>query len=97
MLVDLDYELSAEAETTFAQYIARRMALPHFANARSIRNALDRARLRQASRMFAAGSLTARDLMIIEPEDILASRVFTESRSDAGAEPGSRPSDASPP
>ena len=97
MLADLSYELSVEAETTFAQYIARRMALPHFANARSIRNALDRVRLRQASRLFAAGTLTARELMTIEPEDILASRVFTESRPDAGAEPGSRPSDSSSP
>ena len=94
MLVDLAYELSAEAETTFAEYIARRLALPHFANARSIRNALDRARLRQANRLFGAGTLTTRDLMTIEPEDILASRVFTERRPDAGAEPGTRPSDA---
>jgi len=96
MLVDLNYELSVEAQATFAEYIARRMTLPHFANARSIRNALDRARLRQANRLFAAGTLTARDLMTIEPADLLASRVFTESRPDAGAEPASRPSGASP-
>ena len=85
MLVDLNYELSAEAETTFAEYVARRMALPHFANARSIRNALDRARLRQANRLFAARTLTTRALMTIEPADILASRVFSESRPAAGA------------
>ena len=97
MLVDLNYELSVEAETVFAEYIARRMTLPHFANARSIRNALDRARLRQANRLFAAGgTLAARDLMTIEPADILASRVFTESRPDAGAESGSPPSGAVP-
>ena len=96
MLVELSYELSAEAQATFAEYIARRMTLPHFANARSIRNALDRARLRQANRLFAAGTLTARDLMIIEPADILASRVFTESRPDAGSEPAPHPSGASP-
>ena len=96
MLVELDYELGGEAEATFAEYIARRMTLPHFANARSIRNALDRARLRQANRLFAAGTLTARELMTIEPADILASRVFTESRLDSGAEPVSHPSGASP-
>lgn len=84
MLTDLSYRFSAEAETTFADYIARRMELPHFANARSIRNALDRARLRQANRLFAAETLTRSDLMTIEPQDILASRVFTESRADPG-------------
>ena len=97
MLLDLNYELSPEAEVTFAEYIARRMTLPHFANARSIRNALDRARLRQANRLFAAGTLTVRELTTIEPQDILASRVFTESRPDADAEPRPTPSDASPP
>ena len=96
MLTDLSYQLSAEAENTFADYIARRMELPHFANARSIRNALDRARLRQANRLFAAGPLTKRDLMTIEPQDILASRVFTESRADSGgADASSDPSHAS--
>ena len=96
MLVDLDYVLSSEAEAVFAEYIARRMTQPHFANARSIRNALDRARLRQANRLFAAGTLTARDLMTIEPADILASRVFSENCPDAGAEPAPHPSGASP-
>ena len=88
MLADLSYRLSAEAETAFAEYITRRMGRPHFANARSIRNALDRARLRQANRLFAAGTLTRRELMTIEPPDILASRVFTEGRSDPAAGDG---------
>ena len=92
MLVDLNYRLSAEARASFVEYIARRKRLPQFANARSIRNALDRARLRQANRLFAAGTLTRRELMTIEPPDILASRVFTESRPDPGAGPGSHPS-----
>jgi hypothetical protein len=54
------------------------MKQPHFANARSVRNALDRARLRQANRLFAQkGRATTRDeLMTIEGEDIRASRVF---------------------
>ncbi len=62
----------------FADYIQRRMLLPFFANARSIRNAIDRARMRQANRLFnAMGSgLTKRDLITIEAEDITASRVF---------------------
>jgi hypothetical protein len=56
----------------------RRVRQPHFANARSIRNALDRARLRQAMRLFEgrARKITPDDLMTIEAEEIRASRVF---------------------
>jgi hypothetical protein len=56
------------------------MQLPFFANARSIRNAIDRARMRQANRLFKGmgqGGLTKLDLMTIEAEDITASRVFS--------------------
>ena len=58
--------------------------MEHFANARSIRNALDRSRLRQANRLFANFSkkLTKLDLMTIEAEDIRASRVFKENKLD---------------
>jgi hypothetical protein len=58
--------------------------MEHFANARSVRNALDRARLRQANRLFGARSrsLTKDDLMTLEAEDVLASRVFSEGRLD---------------
>ena len=55
MLSSLNYRLSAEAERALADYVALRRTQPLFANARSIRNALDRARLRQANRLFAAG------------------------------------------
>ena len=72
------YRFSAEAEQAFAEYIMLRRQLPFFANARSIRNALDRARLRQANRLFArmAEALTKDDLITIEAPDIRASRVF---------------------
>lgn len=85
MLADQNYRFSEDAEKAFAQYIDKRKQLEHFANARSIRNALDRARLRQANRLFAntARKLTKRDLMTLEAEDILASRVFSEGRLDA--------------
>lgn len=61
-----------------AQYIAARRGQPHFANARSIRNALDRARLRQANRLFteARGPLDAAALSTLTEPDIRASRVF---------------------
>jgi hypothetical protein len=54
------------------------MVQPHFANARSVRNALDRARLRQANRLFAQSNtqLSRDDLMTIEGDDIRASRIF---------------------
>ena len=50
-----------------------------FANARSVRNAIDRARMRQANRMFNAGNkvLTKADLVTLQPEDFLKSRLFT--------------------
>ncbi len=77
MLAQQNYRFSPEGEKTFQEYILRRMTLPHFANARSIRNALDRARLRQANRLFTKGSkgLTKVDLMTLEAEDFLASRL----------------------
>jgi len=80
MLGRMQYRLSPEAEVVLHEYIALRMRQPHFANARSIRNALDRARLRQANRLFEGrGSLLTREsLMTIEAEDIRVSRVFGE-------------------
>jgi hypothetical protein len=78
MLADQHYHFGADARAAFEQYVARRMEQPHFANARSVRNALDRARLRAASRLFAVRdrALTESDLTTLVPEDILASRVF---------------------
>jgi probable Rubsico expression protein CbbX len=79
MLERMHYSLTEDAERALHDYIGRRKAQPHFANARSIRNALDRARLRQASRLFErqSDSVSRRDLVMIEAADILASRVFT--------------------
>jgi len=86
MLERMQYRLSPAARTALAEYIERRRARPNFANARSIRNALDRARLRQANRLFARPDvrLTRDDLMTIEAADILASRVFAPA--DGAAE-----------
>jgi probable Rubsico expression protein CbbX len=84
MLAEQNYRFSEEGEKAFAEYLPLRMKLPHFANARSVRNALDRARLRQANRLFArrAGVISKTDLMTLEAEDILASRVFKEGKLD---------------
>jgi probable Rubsico expression protein CbbX len=78
ILAGMGYRLSETARTALGDYLVRRRTQPHFANARSLRNALDRARLRQAVRLFerAEGAVTADDLSTIEAEDIRASRVF---------------------
>ena len=84
MLQRENYRFDAQAEDAFTQYIERRMKHPHFANARSIRNALERARLRQAQRLFARGGAVTREcLMTVEAEDIRASRVFAPSAKEA--------------
>ena len=85
MLASLNYKLSPEANMALAEYISLRRAQPLFANARSIRNALDRARLRQANRLFAAGDqeLTLGKLTTIEAEDIRQSRVFDQKENGA--------------
>ncbi len=81
MVEGMNYRLDEDAENAMADYIHLRRQQPHFANARSIRNALDRARLRQANRIFReamAGKATvsAEQLSTIAAEDIRASRVF---------------------
>ncbi|QEY31328.1 CbbX protein [Synechococcus sp. RSCCF101] len=78
ILASEHYRFSEAACDAFQAYILRRMQLPFFANARSIRNAIDRARMRQARRLFErmGAPLSRTDLMTIEAEDITASRVF---------------------
>src|SRR5438045_769335 len=83
MLAEQMYRFSPEALQAFEAYLKRRMLLPRFSNARSVRNAIDRARLRQANRLVAKGGrISKTDLMTIEAEDILASRVFLEGIPD---------------
>jgi len=81
MLKQMQYALSREAEAVLREYIELRQTQPNFSNARSIRNALDRARLRQATRLLAQRNkaLSARELMTIEAQDIRASRVFAQT------------------
>jgi hypothetical protein len=76
-----NYHFGQGAKDAFEQYLGLRIQQPHFANARSVRNALDRARLRQASRLFADRQrvLNADDLMTIEVADIRGSRIFQKT------------------
>ena len=81
------YTFANEAEPAFRELMSRRMTQPRFANARSVRNALERARLRQANRLVSDGSVVTRDdLMRIEAEDIYKSRWFTEAPGEQGLE-----------
>ena len=86
MLAEQNYRFSPEAAGAFERYLGLRLEQPHFANARSVRNALDRARLRQASRLFSQPhrELTAEELTTLQAPDILGSRLFTgEGEADA--------------
>jgi probable Rubsico expression protein CbbX len=82
MLAEMHYRFDDEAERVFADYLERRMAQPHFANARSVRNALDRARLRHASRLMGQADALADEVTLttITAPDILASRVFSDAK-----------------
>jgi probable Rubsico expression protein CbbX len=80
MLADMQYRFDDQAAEVFRRYLDRRMAMPHFANARSVRNALDRARLRHASRLLAAGGeVDDEALVTLSAPDLLASRVFADN------------------
>jgi probable Rubsico expression protein CbbX len=77
MLGKLNYDLTPDGEAAFLEYIKLRINQPEFSNARSVRNALDRARMRQATRLFERGGLvTADDLKALDADDIRNSRVF---------------------
>jgi probable Rubsico expression protein CbbX len=82
MVGQMHYALDDKAEKAMSEYIGLRKQQPHFANARSVRNALDRARLRQANRVFklamsSQSTVGPADLSVISEEDIRASRVFS--------------------
>jgi probable Rubsico expression protein CbbX len=80
MLEEQQYQLTPAAEVALKDYITKRKEKPLFANARSIKNALDRARMRQANRIFDSRGqvLTKKDLVNLEAEDILQSTIFND-------------------
>ena len=83
MLDQQAYELTDEAEAAFREYVERRVRRPRFAHGRSIRNAIDRARMRQAGRLYERREVLSRtDLVTIEAADILASSVFVDDDQD---------------
>lgn len=83
MLSGLNYRFDGDAHEAFARYVRLRRQQPHFANARSVRNALDRIRLRHATRLFDLDAAPTRDaLCTLEAGDVLASRVFAANGKD---------------
>jgi probable Rubsico expression protein CbbX len=91
MLDQQQYTFDEPAREAFRAYVERRMALPDFANARSIRNAIDRIKLRQANRLYSGGgTVTKEELTRIDAADILKSRVFLETPELDGSEDAAR-------
>ena len=80
MLEEQQYQLTPDAEVALGKYIQKRKEKPLFANARSVKNALDRARMRQANRIFDSRGqvLTKKELVNLEAQDILQSTVFND-------------------
>ena len=79
MCRDLEYEMSVDAEPIFFEYIKKRMSMPYFSNARTVRNAVDRARMRAAIRLFteatsqgANGMVSKKDLMTLQKNDFVS-------------------------
>eukprot|EP00180_Rhodochaete_pulchella_P002242 Plantae.Rhodophyta-Rhodochaete_pulchella.ctg3373.p2 GENE.Plantae.Rhodophyta-Rhodochaete_pulchella.ctg3373~~Plantae.Rhodophyta-Rhodochaete_pulchella.ctg3373.p2 ORF type:complete len:146 (-),score=27.99 Plantae.Rhodophyta-Rhodochaete_pulchella.ctg3373:39-476(-) len=87
MTRDLDYDLDQSCDDIFLKYIEKRMEMPFFSNARTVRNAVDRARMRSAIRLFndamdgSSGMVSARDLATIMPVDLVSAEEL-EARGD---------------
>jgi len=79
LVTQQQYAFDAGSRTAFREYLDRRMTRPHFANARSVRNAIDRAKLRQANRLLQRGGMVpVTELSRLDADDIRKSRVFAE-------------------
>jgi probable Rubsico expression protein CbbX len=82
------YRFTPEAQKTFREYLQRRKTQPRFANARSVRNAIERARLRHASRLMETDRpVSKEELTTLGPEDLLGSRVFAEDTAETSKAP----------
>lgn len=95
-LEEQHYHLSPAAKELFGEYIELRRHQPHFANARSVRNALDRARLRHATRQVSLGQVSLEDLSTIDVEDLRSSRVF-DMGPNASIASDTEPAETDPP
>ncbi|ABI63038.1 CBBX protein [Granulibacter bethesdensis] len=77
MLMRQNYRFSDSGREAMIRFIAQRRTEPFFGNGRTIRNALDIARLRQANRLVAiGGQVTPAQLQTLEAPDVLGERLF---------------------
>lgn len=90
MCRDLEYDLSPDAEPVFFDYITKRMTMSYFSNARTVRNAVDRARMRAAIRLFnkatdksSDGMVSRQELMTLEKSDFVTVEELTARGEDA--------------
>ena len=90
MCRDLEYEMSPEAEPVFYEYIKKRMTMSYFSNARTVRNAVDRARMRAAIRLFntatqpnSDGMVSRMDLMTLQKDDFVTVEELSARGDDA--------------
>jgi len=89
MIAKQGYEISDDGAQALLDYIERRLDRPRFAYGRSIRNAIERARMRQAMRLFESDrKLTKADLVTIEADDIRQSSVFTDTEEEEPEDDG---------
>jgi probable Rubsico expression protein CbbX len=89
MLRQQNYAFDAESLQAFVEYLELRTRQPHFANGRSVRNAIDRIKLRQANRLVSAGGCIPKDELVrIAAEDIRQSRVFRGGSDLEAEDPG---------
>jgi len=93
MVRDLEYEMAPEAEPVFFEYIKKRMTMPYFSNARTVRNAVDRARMRAAIRLFnkafdssSDGMVSKAELMTLEKSDFVTVEELSARGDDAKVE-----------
>ena len=95
MIAEQGYELAPEAEDVFHDYLARRRAQPHFANARSVRNAIERTRLRHAARVVeAGGAIDLAMLRVLVADDLLGSSIFDDDGTQPTADDDAATADA---
>lgn len=90
MCRELEYEMAQEAEPVFFEYIKKRMTMPYFSNARTVRNAVDRARMRAAIRLFnkafdksSDGMVSKEELMTLEKNDFVSAEELAARGDDA--------------
>ncbi|MDQ6934124.1 MAG: AAA family ATPase [Actinomycetota bacterium] len=88
MVASENFRFDDDSRRAFSEYLELRMKQPRFANARSVRNAVERCRLRQAKRLVELQrSLTKNDLITITKQDVYGSSVFEAEKPEKTARP----------